>query len=296
MFEALGLTRDPFGPSWDADLYWEGPERAAARSAARGALAGGQGVWLRGEAGSGRETLAVRVAADVARTGVPVLVPDRTPTVPEAVLGAFLEASGTPAPAGTDLLDRAAGLYERILDAFAGRGPVVFVAGGDALSGPALGEVAALAGLRLAGQRVAVPLLWGEGDPPWPDLAVVDVAPLSAGDLRALVAHRLAAAGRPDLLGPAALGRLVEDCAGPADAVAAGRRHLMGLLFAGDTTAPSDGTDGPGGTPVLDPDALDEAGVLLAGCGKTPSVGFSATASRGRPRRGRSNHSVFQTS
>ncbi len=265
MFEALGFARDPFGPSWGADLFWEDPERAATHSAARDALVGGRGVWLRGAAGSGRETLAVRVAAEVARAGTPVLVPYRTPTVPEAVLGAFLEASGMPAPAGADLLGRAAGLYERILDAFAGRGPVVFVAGGDALAGPALGEVAALAGLRLAGQRVAVPLLWGEGEPPWPGLETVDVTPLSDGDLRALVAHRLAAAGRPDLLGPAALDRLVADCSGPAEAMDAGRMHLSGLLFAGASKAPADGTAGPGGTPVLDPDALDEAGALLDG-------------------------------
>ncbi len=263
MFEALGFTRDPFGATWDADLYWEGPERAEARAAARDALAEGRGVWLRGEAGSGRESLAVRVAADAARAGTPVLVPGRTPTVPEAVLGAFLEASGLPAPAEADLLARAADLYQRILDAFAGRGPVVFVAGGDALAGPALGEVAALAGLRLAGARVAVPLLWGEGEPPWPDLVTVDVTPLSDGDLRALVAHRLAAAGRPDLLDPADLGRLVADCSGPAEAIAAGRRYLSGLLFAGASKSPADGTDRLGGTPVLDPDALDEAGALL---------------------------------
>lgn len=265
MYESLGLIRDPFAPSPDEGLYWEDPERAGIRAAAREGLERGRGVWLRGEPGSGREALALRVLADLARRGRPVVVPGAKIESAEELVSVFLDATGDRLPGESDPLDRFAALYERFLGVFYRRGPVVFAVACDGLDRPATEEVAVLGALRVAGVAIAIPLLWGCDDPPIPGLQTVSVPPFTPEDLRAVLSHRISSCGCPNLLDPGALDHLARSSSGVRSTLGHARRHLGHLLFAGPEMLETRfhlPTAGP--IPLLDPDDLHEAASLLS--------------------------------
>lgn len=256
MWRGLGLTRDPFGPAADGGLFWETPEREAVRRSAVEALRNGRPVAVTGPGGSGRDTLVAAVVDDVLARGMPVLwvpVGGEEPFLPVA-----LEALGTSALEG-EHDDGAALLCEAILERFQQVGPVVVALEGVP-NAEALAELAFLAGLRVAGQPLALPL-WVHGGPApeWADEA--RLPPPSPEDLREFLFHRLAASGGPDLLPPAVLADLAERAGGVGHALALGRAVLRRLAFWGSLESK------PAERPVLPAYAMDEVEDLLSTLG-----------------------------
>ncbi|GAB6062610.1 hypothetical protein [Deferrisoma palaeochoriense] len=254
MWRGLGLSRDPFSPVADGGLFWETPEREAVRRGAVEALQKGRPVALTGPGGSGRDTLVASIADDALARGMPVLW---VPATEGDFLAAALEAIGA-APAGED---RAALLCEAIWERFQEAGPVVVAVEG-APDAEALAELGFLAGLRVAGQPLALPLWVHEGAPPdWAEEA--PVPPVFPEDLREFLFHRLAACGGPDLLPPAVLDALANRAEGLGYALALGRRELRRLAFRGRDEEGA----GSGAGAVLPADALDEVEDLLSALG-----------------------------
>ncbi|GAB4267206.1 MAG: hypothetical protein Kow0092_20440 [Deferrisomatales bacterium] len=263
MLHTLGLSRDPFALGHPGALYWESPERAEARCAAEEALRSGRGVWVAGPAGSGRSAFALRVADGVAAGGMPALWnPGPAPSEPKAFLGRLLELAGAPQPSPGARDAVAGALYGRLVDAFCRGGPVLVLPGAEPLGARALEEVAMLAGLRLAGAPVAVPLLVGEGPSPAPGLLEVPLDAPGPEDLRACLALRAAVSGRPDLLPSALLDDAVAGARGFAEALARARDRAARRLFAGPERLGVAAAEGIP-PPVLPEEQVDEVDRLL---------------------------------
>ena len=266
LWKALGLSRDPFAPVADGPLYWETPERARAREQALEHLAAGRSVFLRGPAGSGRETLAARIVDEAAAAGRAVLY-----VLPEAGGRGFLPAAlecagedpGGPAP------EQAARLYGRLLRVLCERGTPVVAVGWPAEDDDTRAEVEILGALRVAGRPLAALLCFGPG-PPCPSGAEEIVVPAPAeADLRDLVAQRLAACGGAHLLDAALLDTVAREARGLGDAVRLARRHLLRRAFGGP--GPEGPPAGAGRAGVLDPGVVSEAEGLLSSLGPGPS-------------------------
>jgi len=261
MHRLFGLGRDPFAPVSDGALFWETPERAEVRARLCRLLAEGRGAWVRGPAGSGRETLLARVAEDLAVIGISVLwLGDRWCEDTADFLDALASvAVGTQGPAqGTALVFP---LYASLLERFCSTGPVaVFVGGG--LGEAARPEAEILGALRVAGSPLAALALCGEGPPPLPDLEEVDLPAPVLGDLRDCIAHRVSVCGGADLFGPADLDAICGVAHGLGDAVRRAREALAGMAYRGGPAARS-GREGGAGAPVLDAGELETLGLLL---------------------------------
>ncbi|RMG86122.1 MAG: hypothetical protein D6708_14685 [Candidatus Dadabacteria bacterium] len=254
MWRGLGLTRDPFAAAADGGLFWETPEREAVRRGAVETLQTGRPVAVTGPGGSGRDTLVASIADDALARGMPVLW---VPVGEGDFLAAALEAIG----AASEGDDRAALLCEAILERFQRAGPVVVAVEG-APGAEGVAELAFLAGLRVAGHPLALPLWVQEGPvPAWAEEE--PLPPPSREDLREFVFHRLAACGGPDLLPPAVLDALASRAEGLGHALALGRRELRRLAFRARV---EEGT-GPDAGAVLPADALDEVEDLLSALG-----------------------------
>ncbi len=261
MYRLFGLGRDPFAPVSDGALFWETPERADVRARLLRLLAEGRGAWLRGPAGSGRETLLARVAEDLAVAGTTVLwLGDRW--CEEA--GDFLEALGSVAvgaEASSARTDRVFPLYASLLERFCSAGPVaVFLGGG--LGEGARPEAEILGALRVAGSPLTALALCGEGSPPLPDLEEVDLPAPVLGDLRDCIAHRVSVCGGGDLLGPGDLDAICGSARGLGDAVRRAREAFAGMAYRCGPAARS-GPEGDAGEPVLDVGELETVGRLL---------------------------------
>ncbi|GAB4268043.1 hypothetical protein [Deferrisoma sp.] len=257
MWRGLGLSRDPFAAVADGGLFWETPEREAVRRSAVETLRNGRPVAVTGPGGSGRDTLVASIADDALARGMPVLW---VPLGEEPFLLAALEGAGA-APAEEGDPDRVALLCEVILDRFQEAGPVVVAVEGTP-DAEDLAELAFLAGLRVAGHPVALPLWVHEG--PVTDWAGEAPLPaVSREDLREFLFHRLAACGGPDLLPPSVLEDLAARARGLGSALALARRELRRLAFRG---AACEGA-GSGAEAVLPADALDEVEDLLSALG-----------------------------
>ena len=262
LWKALGLSRDPFAPVADGPLYWETPERARAREQAVEALAAGRSVFLRGPAGSGRETLVARIVDEAAARGRAVLyvVPDGGE---QGFLAAALECAGED-PEGLGL-ERAARLYGRLLAVLCERGTPVVAVGWPAEDDDTRAEFGILGELRVVGRPLAAVLCFGAGEPCPAGAEVIPVPAPTEADLRDLVAHRLAACGGAHLLDPALLDAVARRARGMGHAVRLARRHLVALAFGGAVPGPEPGRAAPGR--VLDPGAVSEAEGLLSSLG-----------------------------
>ncbi|MEW6488196.1 MAG: hypothetical protein AB1578_09825 [Thermodesulfobacteriota bacterium] len=277
MYRVLGLTRDPFGPPCEEELYWEDAGRAALREQAEELLRAGQGVWLRGTAGSGRRTLLSRVGEALALEGRAVAwCADTVPCAPGAS-DDLLTHIGTVTGAGIgggdalSAVSAAGGVYSRLVDGFCRGGPVIVFLCADALGAEGEAELEILGELRLVGRPLAALGLWGEGAAPWQGLTELEMPALSPADVRRVLVHRAAACGRPDLLSSEALDRLSADPAkGLGHALALARVELARQVFGGGFTGIDPGMTGAETTPpthVLDPSALNEVERLLDALG-----------------------------
>ena len=265
MHRLFGLSRDPFAPGYDAELYWESPQRAGVRERVTRALVRGRGAWLRGAPGAGRETLLARVAEDLALAGRPVLwAGAQAPQGGQALLDLLLGVAGVQVPGG-DEIDRAAALYPALLEGFR-RGGAVLVVLGSALGEGAGVELEILAQLQVAHKTLITPFLWGDGEPPVDGLAPVDLPSFSDAELRACLTHRVAVCGRPDLFAKPELEALVQDVEGVGEVLQRGREALLRKAFAGHGPA-GGGANELRVAPVLDRAALEEVDHLLATLG-----------------------------
>lgn len=276
MYRVLGLTRDPFGPPCEEELYWEDAGRAALREQAEELLRAGQGVWLRGAAGSGRRTLLSRVGEALALEGRAVAwcadsVPGAT-GAPDDLISHIGTVTGA-GIGGGDALSAASGLYSRLVDGFCRGGPVIVFLSGEALGpcGADQVELEILARLRLVGRPLVALGLWGEGAAPCEGLAELALPRLSRAEVRDVLVHRAAACGRADLLAPEALGRLSADPSrGLGHALSLARGELARQVFCGGASANGCGESHEGlrsPTPVLDPSELGEVERLLDALG-----------------------------
>jgi hypothetical protein len=265
VYRLFGLSRDPFAPVCDGELYWENQRRAAVREEATRALTAGRGVWLCGAPGTGRETLLARAVEELALAGRPVLWAGSTATEdPSDLLGALLALAGVEAPSG-DLVDRAGAVYRVLLEGFSRGGPVVVVLPAPAGEGARV-ELDLLAQLRVAGKALVTLASWGEGEPPLDALCPVELPSLSPEELRSCLGHRASVCGRPDLLSGKALDAVVRDARGLGEAMLGGTKALLQMAFSGRRHAEAPGRAGKSrATPVLDRAALEEVGELLEG-------------------------------
>lgn len=274
MHRALGLSRDPFALVCEEELYWEDASRAALREQAEGLLRAGQGVWLRGAPGSGRRTLLARVGEALALKGRTVAWCGAWAScgtgASEDLLSRIGRVTGT-GLGGGDGLAAAAGVYSRLVDGFCRGGPVIVLLPREALGLGDGDEAEILGQLRLVGRPLVALGLWGEGEAPWKGLTELALPPLSRVDVRDLLVHRAAACGRPDLLGPEALGRLsAEPARGLGHALALAQVELARQVFCGDSAGDGPGVTQAEPTParqVLDPTALGEVERLLDALG-----------------------------
>ena len=252
MWQGLGLRRDPFAAAADGGLFWETPEREAARSRAAEALECGRGVVLVGPEGSGRDTLLARIADEALGRGIPVLWVAPSPDF----LASAVEAMGAEPPATADEAARV--VYEAVLERFVERGAVLVAVEGRPDAG-ALAELEALAALRVAGQPLALPLWVGDGSA-GPPAEIVPVPRPSREDLRAFLFHRLAAVGGPDLVPLPWIDRIAAHAGGFGDALRLGRQALRALAFGGEVQE----ANPPAEPVVLDPGSVDEVEELLS--------------------------------
>ncbi len=261
MYRLFGLGRDPFAPVSDGALFWETPERAEVRERLLRLLAEGRGAWLRGPAGSGRETLLARAAEDLAAAGTSVIwVGDRWCGEADDFLEALASvAAGGEGPSGGTA--RVVPLYSSVLDRFCSVGPVaVFLGGG--LGEGARPEAEILGALRVAGSPLAALALCGEGPAPLPDLEEVELPAPTLADLRDCIAHRVAVCGGTDLLGPGDLDQICRAAHGLGDAVRRARQALTGMAYRRGPVARS-GPEGDARDAVLDVGELEAVGRLL---------------------------------
>ncbi len=262
MHRVLGLSCDPFGPTWEDALYWESPARKRVREDAREALRGGRSVWLQGVRGSGRETLTRKIALDLALERRAVLFADAAcPSTEYELLARLCTVAGA-APSDAGSTGLAEGLYRRVLRAFCRTAPVVVVPSGAPSDGVPAAELEMLAGLRLAGHPIAALLAWGDGEPPFEGFQTFEIATPPESELRACLSHRLAACGAPDLLSSDELEINLDGVRGFEEALERGRLALCRLVFertAQETTAQALApTAGP-----FDPTEVGEVGRLL---------------------------------
>ncbi len=265
IWRALGLERDPCGPVTDPLLLWDAPGWAGALRRAAAALEACRGVWVRGPAGAGRQTFVEVAAADAAARGMPVLWVAREPRDAGDFLDTLLELAGV-SPGEGDAAARAVRLYGELLEAFCERGPSVLGVSARADRDDVRDEWAALASLRVAGCPIVLPLLWGEGPPPMEPLEEIGLPAWEARALRALLEHRLEAAGASGLVSAEALSGIAESARGPGEAIGLLRVELARVLFRG--------TGSPGGKrePVLDPGELSEVEALLSSLDGEPAA------------------------
>ncbi len=259
IWKALGLDRDPCGPVADPSLLWDTPGWAGALRQAGEALEACRGVWVRGAAGAGRQTFVQVVAAEAAGRGMPVLWIDREPHDAGEFINPLLDAVGISA-GEQDPAARAVCLYRGLLESFCERGPSVLAVAAPAHQDSVREEWMALASLRVAGCPLVLPVLWGEASPPVDALEEIGLSPWEAGALRALLEHRLEAAGAPGLVPPEVLSEISESARGPGEAIALLRSALARLLFRGTQGAAGTGTE----RPVFDPGELSEVEALLS--------------------------------
>ncbi len=264
IWRALGLDRDPCGPVTDPSLLWEGPGWAGALRRAAGALGAWRGVWVRGTAHAGRQTFVQVVASEAASAGMPVLWVGQEPRDAGAFIGALLDTVGG-SSGGGDAAARAVRLYGRLFEVFCERGPCVLALPARADRDDVRKEWAALASLRVAGCPVVLPVLWGEGPPPLEGLDEVDLPAWDPGAVRALLEHRLEAAGAPGLVPAETLAGIAESARGPGDALGSLRAELARLAFRGER--------GPArkNGPVFDPGELSEVEDLLSSLDEEPA-------------------------
>ena len=266
IWKALGLDRDPCGPVTDPSLLWDVPAWAGALRRAAETLDACRGVWVRGPAGAGRQTFVQVVAAEAAARGMPVLWIDREPRDAGEFIGPLLEAVGAP-PGKGDAAARAVSLYGGLFEVFCDRGPSALAVSAPADRDDVREEWMALASLRVAGCPVVLPILWGEGPPPMEGLEEIRLPAWEAGTLRALLEHRLDAAGASGLVSPEALSEIAESARGPGEAIGSLRAELARSLFRG-----ARGSAGKKG-PVFDPRELSEVEDLLFSLDGEPPAG-----------------------
>lgn len=267
MYRSLGLSRDAFAPVCDGALFWENAQRARARKTAMSALRSGRGVWLRGGEGSGRGVFLARVAGDLALEGRPVLFcEDPAPTTPEDLLSGLLDACGAMDPRRGDLLAQTEAVYSRLLETFCQAGTTVVIPAPGPIPPNLVEEMEILAGLRVLGRPLAVVALAGEGAPNCEGLEEVRLPVPGPDDLRACLAHRAAACGRPDLFDSDRLLDIVSRAGGFGNAVQRARHEVARLAFqgAGSASSRSDVSDEPDGGPqFLDAHELGEVDRLF---------------------------------
>lgn len=262
MDRCLGLSRDPFAPAADGALYWESEERAELRRQLADRLLQGCSARLEGRPGSGRRSLLVRVAGDLAEGGAPVaLLEAPEPDGPETFLAGLASTVGALPPAGGDLLSLAETLYGRLVDVFCAARPAVVVLPW-APTGAVAEEVGILAELQLLGRPLVAVAVLGTPALPAGGFAPVSLPDLTPTDLRDCLAHRCAAAGRVDLLAPDALGGCLAGAPGLPAALRRARAALRAGVFAA-ALRPREAAVSPSPPPVLDPAQVQEVRRLL---------------------------------
>jgi len=261
VYRLLGLSRDPFGPACDGELYWESPSRAGVRESIEGLLAAGSGVWLSGEADSGRRTLLARAVTAVAGPHRPVAWCDLS-GAEDDVLSRLARVVG---PGGRGRgADLAGAVYGELVEGFCRGGPPVVFLDGGAGGDPAREELGLLSALQLVGRPLVLLALWGEGEPTVGGLERVELPALSARDVGHFLSHRLSACGRSDLFSAAKLEELAAQARGLGHALELARGELARAAFRGRV-----GSGGVDSSPhrVLDPSELAEVDRLLDALG-----------------------------
>ena len=262
MERRLGLSRDPFAPSADGELYRESDERAGLRRRLSDRLLLGCSARLEGTPGSGRRALLNRVAGDLAAGGTPVaLFEGSGEEGPEAFLAGLAATVGAEPPSGADLLTLAEHLYRRFVEVFCAVRPAVVVLPWE-LTGAVAEEIGILAELRLLGRPLVAVAVLGSPVLPADAFAPIPVPDLSPDDLRDCLSHRCAAVGRVDLLAPSALECCVAGTPGLPAALRRARAALRAQAFAAVLDAPEVIASGSH-APVLDPDQVQEVRQLL---------------------------------
>lgn len=261
MHHRLGLSRDPFAASDDPALYWESRPRAALRKSALDALRRGQGVWITGPSGAGRQALVRAVCRAAGEEGLPLVLLDE-PVPPSSSLLAALYPRLRPGPTPADPLDLAEGVYAALLDGCWRGGPVVALGVPDAARA-AGDELALLHALRFLGRAVAPLLLTGGGEAPLPGLLRLEAAPFSREELLSLVRHRCLACGNSAALDADPWATALDTGVGVGDALALASQALARLAFHAARPEPEPPPEVPEASPLFPSEALAEVGQLL---------------------------------
>lgn len=262
MERRLGLSRDPFAPSADGELYWESEERAELRGQLAAKLLAGHSVCVEGVPGSGRRSLLTRVAGDLAAGGTPVALLEGAGKVgPGAFLAGLAATVGADPPAGADLLTLSEYLYRRLVDVFCATAPAVVVLPW-APAQAAAEEIGILAELRLLGRPLVTVAVLSSPSLPAGGFDPIRVPELTPEDLRDCLSHRCAAVGRADLLASSALEGCLAGVPGLPVALGRARLALRAGIFAAALDAGGAVVHEPRSS-VLDPAQVQEVRRLL---------------------------------
>lgn len=204
MFGHLDLTRDPTRHSYEDSTYVESKRRAGAYAACAAALDAGNSLWVRGPAGSGRESLVARLASRYAPGAARASATLTRGQEGSAPLLRRLHSNIAGANPSEEALDLAEGVYGKLFEGFRAAGPcLIFICPPDSLDGADLTELLLLGELTFLGLPVARIVACGEGPPPVEGMAEVVLEEPDAGELTGFLRQRLALCGGSSLLGAA---------------------------------------------------------------------------------------------
>lgn len=258
MYGHLGLTRDPCFAEYADDSYVESAPRARVNAQAVKALDSGRSLWLKGPAGSGRDSLLRRLASLYApKSGRAVVVAGKGPLLLSLAqaLGCFKRDASA--------LELAEAVYARLLEGFWQGGPcLVFLPLQEFTDPSEREELSILSALRIVDHPLALVVCRGVGDPPCEGMEVVELTLPTPDELAALLRRRLALCGAPGLYA-----EVVLEVSGSAKAYGQalkvfGRR--LGVLgFMPSVAAPQALSPQAGEAELFSPRDVEEVGWLL---------------------------------
>lgn len=271
-----GLGGEPFTDQYSEELYWEGRRVRARLEDALEVLGRGEGLWVSGSPGSGRQAFVAHLSARLSAKKLPAVVIDAPYIESGERFIELLHRWLSDKPLPPTHIERCESLYIELLDGLWRGGTVICLTGVGALGGTALEEARILTGLKVFGEPLARLVLCGE-EAPALDVSTIKLEPYGEEELARIIAHRLVLAGAKGALTDETVSQLAGEARGPQHLlelarIALGRARFKGAGAEqpgprGDDSqgeAPTPGNNGgKSSKPIFSPEEVADVARLL---------------------------------